>query len=658
MKNDKERIIFLSANDLFYGHFLLKCEDYIFSNKNPENINDIIEMYNVWQYSNGGTYLKKWDDNSISSFKDKAESYIKKVAVFFNEFSGEFLEKEYKQLEKEYRSDFWKLVEKFEVYEKISDATFEEFLKNTQVSLCDLLINKKIVKHFGSIIRKLMINYSLSAEILIDKYEIKSPFGQKNYFFPKELSCEDKEEIINKYVESETPNFNYLSLISRLRSDKNKIKISDKILLKARQRLKEQEKTILKGTSSSASITHPYKINLSFSENIEDEFLKEYINDDIKEYYSKKWIENNSDYPTLLNNFIFLFNYVDYHMRFNLVSKPNNIGVLERFARIHSENEYIDNIYFYVQDKLSLLQIHLYKQVLFNLGIRLENLIEWFFKVYLPSEFDIKGFKVIMPSENSTNMEKCNNIIPSLDSVLKQFALFVEEREIDYELLELRSDSFSYVNLQSFVKKKYAYGIGDEFKYVTYLFFSDQSGLGFSEKANRSYRNFFEFLKNESSKLIDYPNFHMPKLKWLIEKGYLYINEYDIIRISDMPLALTLEDLFYNDVISYWHYNEIGRKRINELQKKEMVEIKSSLFSKPEQDYISFFFDNSKFNNGFEIRNKYVHGHAVSLEENDHYWNYLVFLRTFFLTIIKINDDIISGIEEKNYLEKESRDNT
>lgn len=626
-------------------------------NNSPQNINDIIEMYNVWQYSKGGIYLKNWSNNNISSFKIKAEPYIKEVGIFFNSFSGEDLEKAYSQLEKEYRSDFWKLVEKFDVYKKITGVAFEEFLKNTQVSLYEILVNEKIVQHFGAIIRKLMINDSLSAEILIDKYDIKSPFGRKNYFFPKELSFEDKEEIIKKYIEGEIPNFNYLSLISRLRSDKDKIKISDKTLLKARQRLKEQEESIFKGTSSSVSMTHPIKVNVSFSDNIEDAFLKKYEKDEIEENYSKKWIENNTDYPTLLNNFIFLFDYVDYHMRFNLTNKFNRMGVIERFGKIRSENEYLDSMYFYIQNKLSLVQIHAYKEVLFNLGIRLEGLIEWFFEKYILSEFGMQGFKTTTPSNDLSIIDKCNNIIPRFDSVLKQFALFVEEGEINCELLGIRSASVSYRNLPSLVKKKYAYGIGDEFKYVTDLFFSDQSGLGFNEKAKRSYGNFFEFLKNESYKLTDYPDFHIPQLKWLIEKGYICTDENNIIRILDLALALTLEDIFYNDVINYWHYNEAGRKIIDKLEKKGVMRIESSLFSEPEKDYLSFILDNSKFNNGFEIRNIYVHGQAEFLDEIDHYWNYLILLRTFFLTIIKINDDIISGIEEKNYLEKEKCEN-
>ena len=44
--------------------------------------------------------------------------------------------------------------------------------------------------------------------------------------------------------------------------------------------------------------------------------------------YDRKWIANNKDYPTLLNNFIYLFGFADREMRIPLVSKKSEIPIL------------------------------------------------------------------------------------------------------------------------------------------------------------------------------------------------------------------------------------------------------------------------------------------------------------------------------------------
>jgi len=177
------------------------------------------------------------------------------------------------------------------------------------------------------------------------------------------------------------------------------------------------------------------------------------------------------DYATLLNNFIYLFGFADSHMRCTLVNKSSQMGVLERFLITSSQNAYIKGFAFDQMNMLSLLQMTGYYHELFSVGIRLEEVVEWFFKEYLSSEFDAHNFNVTMPSANPTLLEKCTNIMPAMESVLKQFSLFVQEGQIDFELLEIRSEHLIYNSIPSLVTKKYAYGVKDEFKNATFLLF-------------------------------------------------------------------------------------------------------------------------------------------------------------------------------------------
>ena len=98
-----------------------------------------------------------------------------------------------------------------------------------------------------------------------------------------------------------------------------------------------------------------------------------------------------------------------------------------------------------------------------------------------------------------------------------------------------------------------------------------------------------------------------------------------------------LRDLYYNDVVCNY-YMERFETEIKELELKGMVQFKSSLLSKPEQDYFNYILNKSEFTNGLDLRNRYVHG-TQSTDVKDHETDYFTFLRILILIIIKINEE-------------------
>ncbi|NOU94214.1 hypothetical protein GC093_13445 [Paenibacillus sp. LMG 31456] len=486
-----------------------------------------------------------------------------------------------------------------------------------------------------------MLNNNSSAQLLLDKFELKHIREKDPIYFPKELSSSDKEIIINNYIDSEDPNLNYLRLIANIQSSKDKIEITPRTLLKAKRKAEDQESKFF--TENSGMIMETAVI-FSKSQSEEGTLIRDDLS--ITATYSAKWIEENQEYPTLLNNFIHLFDFVDLQMRCTLVNKYNEMGVFERFIFTTSQHAYTKGVAFDHKNALSLLQMVGYSNQLFSLGIRLEEVIEWFFQDYLAIEFDTRNFQVTMPSAHSTFLEKCTNIMPALESVLKQFSLYVEEGHIDFELLEIRSEHLIYSNIPSLVKRKYTYGIGEEFKTATFLLFSDQSSLGYNEYLEKSYDNFFELIRNEKLKLKDYPEYHVPRINWLIDNKYLSIDAEENLIFDNVFLVMILYDLYFNEVISYWKYSESERKILDDLEKKNVIELESTLFSRPEQDYINYTLNKSQFNNGLDLRNKYSHSQPKSGDdEKIHNQNYMIFLRLFILSVIKINDDFCTFLE-------------
>ena len=634
-----DRIQFFSVNDLMYGYFLKQSAllvNELKQGRELNNINDMIEIYCAKKYLDNDIALDNWDPDDIKSYRETINFFFRETVLFFKEINDDNLLELYNEVDIEYRNDFWELVDIQEVYKHISSNKFEQLLATPKVWLYELLHHRRIVKYFGESIKKTMLKDNSSGELLVDNYE-------KGYdiSLPKELNNEDKEIIICNYINSKNPNLNILRLIANIKRNK-KFMISPKTLLRAKRKAEEIEGRLFNDGSGIKT-----EIGVFFSESQKEAIFKEYNNQSITLIYSSKWIKENTDYPTLLNNYIYLFGYTDLQMRCAFVSKPSLMSIYERILWT-SPLSYKKGIVFSRLDATSLLQMIQYSHELNKYNIRLEEVIEWFFHIYLSNEFNGKNFKVFMPSENSTYLEKCVSIMPAMESVFKQFSLYVNEGEIDFELLEMQSLPIKYSIIPSLVKKKYVYGVGDEFMTATRLLFSDQSHLAYVEKIPSNYDSFYELICNERIRTEDYYSFHDTEINWLVDHDYILIDAEGYIVFKDKSLINLLRDLFYNEVISYWRMWESGKKILDGLEAKGIVKYESSLLSKPEQAYYNFYL-NKAFNNGMELRNKYIHTQpSIINNENMHYYNYMTFLRLFIIAVIKINDDFCIAEEIRN----------
>ena len=141
--------------------------------------------------------------------------------------------------------------------------------------------------------------------------------------------------------------------------------------------------------------------------------------------YSKTWLEENLDYPTILNNLIYLFEFVDSKMNSTFVSRKSDLSIMESTLGTKGKTEYIRGIVFLQKDIISLLQTEAYVKELSLHDINLEDVIAWFFKDYLSLEFNANDFYFSPSSKGTTYREQCRNLLIEMDSILKQFNMFV-----------------------------------------------------------------------------------------------------------------------------------------------------------------------------------------------------------------------------------------
>lgn len=230
--------------------------------------------------------------------------------------------------------------------------------------------------------------------------------------------------------------------------------------------------------------------------------------------------------------------------------------------------------------------------------------------------------------------------------------VYVKNGEIDFELVGMSTTPVLFENIKSLVSDKYIYGIGEDYKRLSFWLFSDQCMFTYVErlyKDGREYDSFIDLLLNETIYLSDYREEE--------RSAFENMSSYDLISITDDGKIIpkdkvklsVLRNLYQNDVISQKHYPTDSIYAINDFIEKGIVESRTTLFSQPEIDYLNYLLNRSEYSNGMEIRNRYIHGiQQVNTNENEHRQNYFILLRLFILLAIKINDDFCLREEEKN----------
>lgn len=94
---------------------------------------------------------------------------------------------------------------------------------------------------------------------------------------------------------------------------------------------------------------------------------------------------------------------------------------------------------------------------------------------------------------------------------------------------------------------------------------------------------------------------------------------------------------------------------LDEMVEKGKLVRSSTLFSKPEVDYLNYALNKSSFSNGLDLRNKYLHA-TYPMDTEVQYRDYIELLKIVVLIIIKINDEFCERDKmktDKDTIEKE-----
>ena len=113
------------------------------------------------------------------------------------------------------------------------------------------------------------------------------------------------------------------------------LNISDKIKLKAKGRYIQESNKIFKNSTGIET-----EVEVTYDKNQEEPVIYSVDKNICRVSVSRKCIEGNLDFNTLLNNFIYIFSFFDMQMRLSLVSNLSEIGSSERHILLEDSYNY------------------------------------------------------------------------------------------------------------------------------------------------------------------------------------------------------------------------------------------------------------------------------------------------------------------------------
>jgi hypothetical protein len=642
---DLRRVRFYGVHDLAAGWHVTRvaelAEHFDPRDATSMSTTDVLEYYNVQQYLEHGLLPNTYTDEERDRVKAQAPRIRSAVARYFTSIdSGDFATKT-SDVDYPYHGELLKLLGRNKAFERCDARTALAALDAAGVHLGELLACRELVRAYDGEVRDLLLASPSAAEHLIRKYLQDHPGADVH--LPRSFSPSDARGLLEKYIDSDDANPNYVGLIANAREIRD-VGIDAKLKLRAKRRKDEIVDALFAEndgfkTGCEVSISDIQERPVVFEMDDSEGLVARYT-------YSRGWLEEScGDNAGILDNFLFLFEFVDRQALLVLPSYPSQLGVLERVMGTSGSSEYRTGAAFRAVDMSTLLQVRLYRDFLESKGLDLERVIAWFFQRYLVEEFGAGNF-TFAPSGAGAYLQRVRHLFAEMESVANQYALFARDGELDRDLLTMASEQVRYKEIPSLLPGKYVYATGgEEVAAVLHLLFSDQSRLRYiSERLKAD--NAASLLANNEVRYDDFHDYQKPALDHLIRLGILE-DAGPRVQLARAERIGVLQALFETEAASYYHLSDSGRAEADAMVAKGWATRRSSLLTDAEGKYFNYFLNGTEFSNGPALRNKYLHGaQANGYGEAAHFHAYLTALRLTVALVIKINDDLALATAE------------
>lgn len=652
-----DRITYFSNQDLSLWHYLPRVESTLRNFDNNyliSDINDAIELYHITLFIDNGARANSWSEGDITDFVQKTTAIKKSLYQYFSQLPPDNIVKQYAHVEFNYQETFWEIINKFKLWSIVDNDAITDILNSYEGSISYFLHHRGLVEHYEIPIIQYFKSHPKTAEILLSTFIEEDKFGnRKPIYIPKGLTIDEREQIISNYIDSTDPNLNYLQLISQITNeDKANLRVSPKIRLKAEKIAAKISDEFFKDKNT--GIQYGFSIIISQEKGLPPIQIKSNRSSLHFEYiYSEEYILSCSGVQHM-ENFLRLFGFIDKHGLISFVFHKYDATSLFDILGIRAKNEFPSgSVNFRMGFQTAIGQTAAYMQTIEKNGIYIEDIIKTFYNETLKNEYGYKGLSLNVPGHDLSWLEKVRALIPEIESIVRQYNLYLAEGEIDPEILQL-TDTIKITDCGSMVPNKYIYlTIGTTQKpnilqRVLHDFFSDQSMLDYVEPyKGKKYNSLYQLLHKENVSYDNYEPYQKPEIDWLMDNHYLSKSDDGALTMSNPKLMGMLYDLYKCDVCLYWNYDEDTKLIIDDYLSKGYLYTESTLLSHPEQDLFSYVFNNERFSNALAYRNKYLHGNPPT--DVKHYNVYVLSVMMLISLLFKIEHDLQVGQQLKSY---------
>lgn len=626
-----DRIVFYGNNDATNIINLKRMKGFIheFDIGSRLEPNVVLELYNIQQIIDNGHRLKEWTDAEYLNIKKSIENYSKRITDFIVSVDNDNIYDVFEKIDYRYRKSFWQLFNNYNRQNQIKGTVIGKLLNTHKTVFQEVCQFRKLVEKYSAQINEYIKSNPKTLEYILNQKESNTA-NRKDFFLPKSFSDDMMNNLVETYLAINEDNLNYLDLI--LNSTQLNLKDETRFkVFKRREKVHQEFFEKYKGI--------PVRVEVGIDKNQVEPKVVEYNKPHslTKYTYGGLYLKTTLDFKSVFYNFRGLFNYLNFQGCINLVYKESQ-NWLSRFFGIRSNNEYPKNPEFIQNEMLSDRQLWIYRFFLRYHKIEVEEVLKMVVEEFLPKHFGL-NFRLNFPSNTGKLWEKFRSLAPELDSLMKQYNMFVEKGEIDMEFIQFQSKPISFSQVKSRNLKKYAYGKGNKYKNISELLCSSQSTLLYVKNKESNHRDLCEMLDKEDLRIEDFEAHQKPAVQFLIDNDILFLDKYEYLRI-EISVKIIFLCLYHQKVISSFYLTEIELSLLNKYEKEGIVEFKSTLFTENEVAYLNFYLNKKQFTNGYELRNKYLHGSNSESEERQEF-DYNALIKIFILVLHKIVDDLI-----------------
>lgn len=544
----------------------------------------------------------------------------------------------YEQIEIQYADQFWDLLEASNGLKSLAELSVTELLQKHPHLISTFIHRPQIIKCFDSVITQSMIeNPEQSARAIIRAFGAESDSTDKA-LLPKTLTNDAKDKIMQAYLEGSQPNLNLVHVLAHWPVIANSA-YSPSAKVKVAAERKEKELT------ESLFDEHPgieYGIGVRFDEDQVPclDILGQPRNPIFS--YSKKWLTEFRDPATILNNFVYVFQFVSRHGLLCMPSNPHLIPVLIQIIGTTSKKEYAAHDHlFFVHDSRCVATTAGYSALLRPFGTSIEAALDWYYTTYLKEELEVASLNIGLPSSNTSFFEKCTMIGPAIERAVKAYTRLVEDGEIDTALIKhMRFGDFKQI--PSFITRKYACE-GAQFGLYANSLFSDQSPLFTLTPPDLKHEctDAFTLLYKQDLSRSDFHEFQQECLDKLIELNLLEV--LDGCYLKPTTAALLLKKIWEEGALTVYSLPNEVNQEIQKLVDVRCLQYVDSLLTPMEADYMSFVFNYREFSNALALRNTYDHGSDFIDDPNapQYISDYYHLLNILISLTLKINDELV-----------------